>query len=152
MTLHRQTPKNPDSEFYEKYKSKLWNHYTTLLNSSARFGLFIDNQELVLLANKLIGETLSQLVNPGLNFLLNIIHKNSKIEIEEKEKPESSPSKIEILKLKNKSEQYQILINELLEGQKIIAPQAVEFQRKCRKYLYDIIQNNDNNLEQRKIK
>ncbi len=129
------------------YKQKIDTSYISFINVQARFELFIKDEELIETLQNLRLQTLNLMANLGDKFLLDLEHKNIEMDVLER----LNPIVENVFKYKNLLEErtqlFRTFTNKLLDNYKTIAPIAINFQEKCRNYLYTLSkpQNNISN-------
>ena len=129
---------NDNNDELEKYNQKIQQSYNDFLMSEAKFSLFVENKELHDELNEMKIETLNQFAENTPIYIQNLIYNNKLVEqlktipIEEQGKKHSE--------LLDKRKEYMNNFGKgIKEGYAIIAPINRNFQKLCRKYIYELI-------------
>ena len=121
------------------YRRLLSKTYQELINSEARFTLFVKNDELYESLQKLKIETLQRLPKLVNEYIYS--HLQINLDVEQNNLLPSSNEKTEQYKilLKKKRDELESYTDKLMEQYTIIAPLTHDFQEKCREYLYNLL-------------
>lgn len=139
LDLSHNSLDDSNSKELEDQKRVLGNLYQDLLNSEARFTLFVENEELVDHALDMKIETLQRLSRLPIKCIFSFLEIN--LEIEQMYKV--TPAEEQIQKhgelLQRKSQALDEFGKTMIQEYNIVAPMARVFQKMCRDHIYKLI-------------
>jgi hypothetical protein len=139
--------KNSELEDHRRLLGKL---YQDLLNSEARFSLFVDNAELTAHVTKVKIETLKRLANFPRNSIFALMQVNLEID----NMYSTIPVGEQVAKYKEllnkKAEVYDEFRANMIREYAIVAPIVNAFQKACRDHIYKLIKAQEESIDSQK--